>query len=494
MNGGKGHETCEAYLERKEEKRRAAMLVKTAPGWLIRFARRVERHMTASQIMVAGFAVTILSGGVLLSLPLCNADGRWLNYVDALFTSCTAVCVTGLMTVVPSAQFTLFGKVVLLLLIQVGGLGIIVCMMGALLILRRQITVRSRVLIQESFNINTMTGLVALLIYVIRGTFLAESIGAALYAIQFVPEYGLLRGIWYAVFHSVSAFCNAGIDLLGDTSFQAYQTNPLINFTTVFLIIVSGLGFLVWQDLGMMAKRIILGGMTVRRSVQRLRLHTKLAVSVTLILILGGTAGFFCLEYTNPETLGGLSLGQKWMAALFQSVTTRTAGFFTVPQNAFHEQSKLLSCVLMFIGGSPGGTAGGVKTVTVAVLLLTCGSVLAGNEDTECFHRKIPASSVRTGFSVFCAAFLATLTGAGLIMITERVDLMPALYETVSAVATVGLSEGLTPLLSVPGKLIIIFLMYMGRISPVTLVLLFAGRSAGRKNARKLAEERIMVG
>lgn len=485
-------------MERESEsgrgKKWAAMLVRMTPAWLKRFARSVEQHMTASQIMVAGFAIAILLGGVLLALPVCNADGHWLNYVDALFTSCSAVCVTGLVTIVPATQFTLLGKLILLLLIQMGGLGIIVCTMGAFLILRRQITIRSRVLIQENFNLNTMTGLVELLIYVIRGTFLVEGMGALLYALQFVPEYGFFRGLWYAVFHSVSAFCNAGIDILGETSLLAYQKNPLVNLTTVFLIVTSGLGFLVWQDLTRMVKRIVRGEAGLGRSLQKMRLHTKLAVSVTLVLILGGTAAFFCLEYSNPETLGNLSFGQKWLAALFQSVTTRTAGFFTIPQNVFREQSKLVSCVLMFIGGSPGGTAGGIKTVTLAVLLLTCGSVLTGNADTECFHRKIPAANVRTGFSVFTVAFLATLLGTGIIMTTEHTGLMPALYEVTSAVATVGLSEGLTPLLSAAGKLVIILLMYMGRLSPVTLALLFAGKSAGRKNVRKLAEERVMVG
>jgi trk system potassium uptake protein TrkH len=450
--------------------------------------------MTASQIMVVGFALLILVGGILLALPVCNADGQWLNFIDALFTSCTAVCVTGLVTIVPATQFTMLGKVILLVLIQIGGLGIIVCTMSAFLILHRQITVRSRVLIQENFNLNTMTGLVSFLIYVLKGTFLVEGIGAVLYAFQFVPEYGFLRGIWYAVFHAVSAFCNAGIDLLGDSSLQMYQTNPLVNFTTIGLIIVSGLGFLVWRDLTAMAKRVLRREMAVSDSLRKMKLHTKLALSMTLILIVGGTIAFFCLEYTNPDTLGPLSLGQKWMAALFQSVTTRTAGFFMIPQNLFREPSKLISCVLMFIGGSPGGTAGGVKTVTIAVLLLTCGSVLKGNEDTECFRRKIPATSVRTGFSVFTVAFLATLIGTIVLTATEQVPLMTALYEVTSAVATVGLSEGLTPLLSAAGKLVVIVLMYMGRLSPVTLALLFAGKSAGRKNHRKLPEERIMVG
>lgn len=449
--------------------------------------------MSASQIMIVGFAAAILIGGALLSLPICNADGNWLNFVDALFTSCTAVCVTGLVTIVPAAQFTLFGKIILLLLIQFGGLGIIACTMGAFLILNKQITIRSRVVIQEGYNLNTLSGLVKLLIYVLKGTFLVEGIGAAFYAFQFIPEFGFFRGIWYSVFHSISAFCNAGIDILGETSLEIYQTNPLVNITTVLLIIVSGLGFTVWRDLTQALKSIWKKELLVRRAGEKLKLQTKLAVTMTVVLVAGGTVGFFCMEYTNPQTFGGLSFGEKWLAALFQSVTTRTAGFFTIPQNLLREESKMLSCVLMFIGGSPGGTAGGVKTTTIAILLLTCWSVLKGSEDTECFRRKILSSTIRTGFSVFTVAFLAVVVGTTAITALEQTNLIDALYEVTSAVGTVGLTTGLTPGLRQISKLVIIVLMYMGRIGPVTLALVFAGKVGKRKNRRKLPEERVMV-
>ena len=450
--------------------------------------------MTASQIMVVGFAAAILTGGVLLTLPICNADGKWLNFIDALFTSCSAVCVTGLVTIVPAVQFTLVGKVLLLLMIQLGGLGIIACTMAAFLILRKQITIRSRVIIQESFDLNTMSGIVKMLSYVLKGTFLVEGIGAFFYSFQFIPQYGFLRGIWYSVFHAVSAFCNAGIDILGDSSLQVYQTNPLFNLVTMGLIIVSGLGFLVWKDLMQMARRIRTKECSAKRAVEKLRLQTKLAVTMTVLLVVGGAVFIFCMEYSNPDTLGGLSLGEKWMASFFQSVTTRTAGFFTIPQNLFREPSQFFCCLLMFIGGSPGGTAGGIKTTTVAVLLLTCWSVLKGTEDTECFRRKIRAANVRTGFSVFTVAFVAALAGTIVIMSVEGTGLLESLYEVISAIATVGLSTGLTPFLSAAGKLGIIVLMYMGRLSPVTLMLLFAGKVGRNKNGRKLPEERIMVG
>ncbi len=461
---------------------------------LKKIARKIEQHMTASQIMVTGFAAAILFGGFLLALPACNADGKWLNFIDALFTSCTAVCVTGLVTIVPAVQFTLLGKIILLLLIQIGGLGIIACTMGTFLILHRQITIRSRVMIQDSYNLNSLSGLVALMIYVLKGTFIVEGAGAVLYAFQFVPEFGFLRGIWYSVFHSVSAFCNAGIDILGENSLEVYQTNPFINLITVMLIIVSGLGFTVWRDLTLAARRIIKKEFTVRRALEKLKLHTKLAVTVSAVLVIGGTAAVYALEFSNDATLGTLSAGEKWMAALFQSVTTRTAGFFTVPQNLFREETKLLSCVLMFIGGSPGGTAGGVKTTTIAILLLTCWSVLKGSEDTECFRRKILATNIRAGFSVFTVAFLAIIVGTTAIVAVEDAGLIDALYEVTSAVGTVGLTTGLTQTLGNAGKLIIIVLMYMGRIGPATLALLFAGKIGRCKNARKLPEERVMVG
>lgn len=462
--------------------------------WLRCAADRIENRMTASQIMMAGFAAAILFGGFLLSLPICNADGRWLDYLDALFTSCTAVCVTGLVTVVPSVQFSLLGKVVLLFLIQIGGLGIIVCTMGIFLILRKQITIRDRVVIQEGFNLNTMSGLVVMLRYVIRGTFLVEGIGAVFYSFQFVPEFGLLRGIWYSVFHAVSAFCNAGIDILGETSLEVYQKNPLINVTTMLIVVASGIGFIVWKDITLTLQRIIKKEFSPRRAFQKMKLQSKLALGMTFLLLLGGGISVFCMEYTNPETLGSLSLGEKCMAAMFQSVTTRTAGFFTIPQNLLREQTKIVSCILMFIGGSPGGTAGGVKTTTVALLLLTCWSVLKGTEDIECFRRKVLSTTVRTGFAVFTVSFLAVLVGTIAIVSIEQVPMIDALYEVTSAVGTVGLTAGITPGLAPVSKGIIILLMYLGRIGPVTMALLFASKIGRNRNGRKLPEERVMVG
>lgn len=460
----------------------------------MRFLKKIGQHMTASQMMAAGFAAAILIGGILLALPVCNANGKWLAWMDALFTSCSAVCVTGLVTVVPATQFTGLGKLILLILIQLGGFGIIACTMGTFLILKKQITLRNRVIIQQGYDLDTMSGLVTTMRYMISGTFLVEGLGAVGYAFQFIPQFGLARGLWYAVFHSVSCFCNAGIDIIGENSLGDYVRTPLVNLVTVSLIIISGLGFLVWRDVTLVVVRIVRKECSVRRALERMRLHTKLALVMTAMLVVFGTVGVFLMEYTNPETLGALGFGEKWMAALFQSVTTRTAGFFTIPQNLFREQTRMLSCILMFIGGSPGGTAGGVKTTTVAMLLLTCWSVLKGKEDTECFRRKIPSANVRTGFSVFTVSFLAVLTGTLLLLVAEPVSLTEALYEVISAVATVGLTTGITPSLSDAGKLVIIVLMYLGRLSPVTMALMFASKVGRKKSRRKLPDERIMVG
>lgn len=456
--------------------------------------KKRRKRLNATQILVFGFAGIILLGGFLLSLPIANQNGKWLFWIDALFSSCTAVCVTGLMTVVPAAQFTIFGKAVLLLLIQIGALGVIVCTLGVFVLLKKKITVRERLLIREQYDLDTMGGLVRVVRYVIHGTFVAEGIGAALYAFVFVPEYGWIKGICFAVFHAVSAFCNAGIDLLGSTSLAEYAAHPLINFTTMGLIIVSGLGFLVWQDLWKAGKRLVKEKAGLRRSFHKFELHTKLVLVTTAVLLLGGTVIILALEWGNPDTLGSLSPGSRVMAAAFQSVTTRTAGFYTVSQAALRDATKFFCCILMFIGGSPGGTAGGIKTTTVAMLLLTCWSVLKGRRDTECFDRRISSVNVRTGFAVFTVGFLFLLCGTIAVSSLENSPLTDVLYEVTSALATVGLSADLTPGLGDISKCIIIFLMYVGRIGPITLAMFFSAKVGKNTDGRELPERRIFVG
>lgn len=446
------------------------------------------------RVMAAGFLGVILLGAVLLYLPVSNT--RPIAFMDALFTAVTSVCVTGLVTVVPAAQFTLFGKVVLLVLIQIGGLGVIACATLFLFLLNRKITIQERVVLKEAYGAERLGGIVNLVRKVILGTFAVEGIGALMYACQFIPEYGFFRGIGYSVFHAVSAFCNAGIDILGSSSLLNYVANPIINVTTVLLVILSGIGFTVWFDIIGNGRRMVRGEVPRRWWFTRLRLQSKLAVIMTVILIFAGTAFVFLAEYRNPETIGELSLGQKLMASMFQSVTTRTAGFCTVSQAALHTESKLFCAVLMFIGGSPGGTAGGVKTTTFAMLFLACLTFVRGGNDTECMGKRITVANFRTGFAVVMVAFAVFITGTIAILFLEpdSILLENVIYETASAVGTVGLTADLTPRLCRASQVVLMVMMYIGRLGPLTMALMFAGKTHPRDRIRSLPEERIMVG
>lgn len=446
------------------------------------------------QLLTLGFLGVILLGGILLWLPVCNE--KPIAFVDALFTSTTAVCVTGLVTITPAVQFTLAGKIVLLILIQIGGLGVIACATSFFFIMKKKITVRERVVIQETYSAQKLGGVVGMVRRVILGTLLVEGAGAVLYAFQFVPEYGAVKGIWYAVFHSVSAFCNAGIDILGDSSFMKYVSNPLINITTMLLIILSGIGFSVWHDVLTNGRRIYKKEVPKKWWFTRLELHSKIAVITTVVLLVSGTAAVFFMEYDNAGTIGGMSLGDKIMSSMFQSVTTRTAGFATISQGGLQTETKLISSILMFIGGSPGGTAGGVKTTTIAMLVMACVTFVSGGRDTECFGRRIDAANIRTGFFVVMVAFSVFLTGVTAITVIEpeSVPFIGIIYEASSAIGTVGLTADLTPHLSRASQVIIMVMMYVGRLGPLTLALLFGGKIHPRDKVRRLPERRILVG
>ncbi len=446
------------------------------------------------RITAAGFLGVILLGAMLLYLPVSNTQP--IAFIDALFTAVTSVCVTGLVTVVPASQFTLFGKIILLVLIQIGGLGVIACATLFLFLLNRRITIQERVVLKEAYGADRLGGIVKMVKKVILGTFAVEGAGAVMYAFQFIPEYGVIRGIGYSVFHAVSAFCNAGIDILGNNSLADYVTNPIINVTTILLIILSGLGFTVWFDVIGTSRRVIRGEVPTRWWFTRLRLQSKLALLMTGTLLLAGTLFVLFAENGNPETIGGLNPGQKLMASLFQSVTTRTAGFFTVPQRALHAESKLFCAILMFIGGSPGGTAGGVKTTTFVMLFLACLTFVRGGNDTECMGKKITVANFRTGFCVIMVAFAVFITGTIAILIIEpdSILLENVIYETASAVGTVGLTADLTPQLSRISQSVLMVMMYIGRLGPLTLALMFTGKTHPRDRIRSLPEEQIMVG
>ena len=453
--------------------------------------RRVR--LNTMQIVALGFFGVIFLGGVILWLPICNQ--KPIEFIDALFTSVTSVCVTGLVTVIPAEQYTLFGQVVVMILIQIGGLGVIACMALFFLLLGKKISMKGRILIQEAYGLDTLSGLVKFIIRIVRGTFIVEGIGAVLFSFKFVPEFGLAKGIWYGVFHSISGFCNAGIDIIGDSSFMRYVDSPLVSLTTMFLIVMGGLGFPVWHDIFVTAKKGAGEKGARRRIFTRLGLQSKIVLTITAFLIIFGTVGYFLLEFNNPETMKDLSIPEKVLASAFQSVTTRTAGFASVSQSGLTESSRLLGCILMFIGGSPAGTAGGIKTTTAAMLILTVLCVLRNRRDTECFDRKIATESIKSGVTIALITFMVLFAGIMALTVFEPgVDVLDLMYEAASAMGTVGLSADLTPNLTRASHIVLMLMMYIGRIGPLTMALVFAGKSDKSSQFRELPEEKVMLG
>ena len=378
-------------------------------------------------------------------------------------------------------HWSIFGQAVIILLVQIGGLGVITITTGMFFMLRKRITLGNRMLIQESMGLNTMTGLVPLVKKILIGTGIIEGIGAVLYATQYVPEFGIGYGIWAAIFNSISAFCNAGMDIVRDDSLRSYVTNPVMNFTTMGLIILGGLGFVVWKDLWQGFKKIVKDKVPVKRMIQQWRLQTKIVLSITSFLILFGTILIFLFEYHNPATMESLSLPQKIQASLFQSVTTRTAGFETVAQGALTDASSLVSMFLMIIGGSPTGTAGGVKTVTFAILVFCVLSVAKQEESITLFKRRVPQNLLAKALAIIVINLIVLMTSVLLLLVFDHGTFMDSCYECVSALATVGLTKGLTPNLTIAGKVIIIITMYLGRVGPISMAIGFS-----QKNKKKM--------
>lgn len=448
---------------------------------------------STTQMIVFGFLAAILIGTMLLMLPFATKSGETTTLIDAMFTATTSICVTGLVTVNTLSHWTTFGHVVILILIQFGGLGVVTFTTTILLMMRKRITLRERLLIQEAYNLDTLRGLVRLTIKIIKGTFVVEGIGALLYSIEFIPRYGFISGIGRAIFNSVSAFCNAGMDILGDYSLTDYITSPLVNFTTMALIILGGIGFPVWWDVITKIKKSMTEKFKFKSFARSLRLHTKIAIGTTVILLTFGTIAFFIMEYHNKGTIGNLNFGQKIMVSMFQSVTTRTAGFFTIPQENLSSDSAFISIILMFIGGSPSGTAGGIKTVTIAIIFLAAYSIIRGKQDVELCRRKIADFYIKKALAVILVSASVLFVSTILLSVVEGGEFLDILFETTSALATVGLSRNLTPSLSTLGKFIIIVTMYLGRIGPMSMALAFNLRSV-KENSRHLPGENISVG
>lgn len=434
-----------------------------------------------AQILVLGFATVILVGAVLLSLPVASKSGESVGFLNALFTATSAVCVTGLVVVDTYTQYSLFGQILIMFLIQIGGLGFMTMTTLIFLILGKRITLKERLVMREALNQLTLAGVVKLTRYIIFTTLIFEGLGAFFLSLRFVRVYGLYRGIYYGIFHAVSAFNNAGFDLIGNfRSLTPFVEDPLVNIVIMGLIIFGGLGFSVIYDV-----------FTIR-NFHRLSLHSKVVLTMTVFLLVAGFLVIYALEYSNPKTLGSLSPAGKILAAAFQSVTPRTAGFNTISLPDMSLAAKYFTIFLMFIGASPGSTGGGVKTTTFALVLMMIYSVITSKEDVEIYKRRIPMDNVFKASVITVMALLQVLSVSLLLAITEGADFMSILYETVSAFGTVGLSMGITPHLSDAGKVLIILTMFSGRLGPLTIALALASK---KKTAMlKYPEERILVG
>ena len=444
---------------------------------------------STTQIIMLSFLVAILMGSFLLALPISSATGKPIPYIDALFTATTATCVTGLVTVPTVTTWSIFGQIIILILIQVGGLGVITVMSGIMILLHRKIGFADRLLLQDAFNLNTLSGLVRFVKKVIRGTFIIEGIGALLYMTVFIPEFGI-RGIWISIFNSVSAFCNAGIDIIAKNSLCDYATHPLINAVTCLLIILGGIGFIVWWDVISVSKLFKVHRF---KALKHLSLHSKIALSATVFLIAIGAVCIFAFEYNNPLTLKNLSLFDKIQVSVFQSVTTRTAGFMTVPQENLTNASSFVSILLMFIGGSPVGTAGGIKTVTIVILIAAALATVKNNNETSLWQRTISKDAIRKAIAVVFMSSAILFISTVLLSLTCDAAALDILYETVSATATVGLTKNFTPSLNLWGKIIITATMYLGRIGPISLAFAFNFKKVN-DNKIENPNEKISVG
>ena len=447
--------------------------------------RNKKFALSTTQIILLSFLVTILSGSALLALPISSASGEAVPYLDALFTATTSTCVTGLVTLPTVSTWSAFGQIVILLLIQVGGLGIVTIMSGLMILLNRKMGIGDRLLIQDAFNLNTMSGLAKFVKNVLFGTLIIEAVGAVLYMLVFVPEFGA-KGIWISVFNSVSAFCNAGIDIIAENSLCNYATNPLINIVTSVLIILGGLGYIVWWDV----LRVVKSRSAKNKRIFRyLTLHSKIAIAVTSWLILIGAILIFIFEYANPLTIGEMSFFDKIQVSLFQSVTTRTAGFASVPQENLTNASSVVSILLMLIGGSPVGTAGGMKTVTIAVLLCSSFATIRNKNGATMFGRRISEDSVKKAVAVVITFITICAASTILLLATSNSSALDVVYETVSATATVGLSRNLTASLNAFGKIIIIITMYFGRVGPISLAVAFGSKNESQNVISEPTEE-----
>ena len=444
---------------------------------------RRRRVVNSTRVIACSFAGVILMGTLLLMLPISSVSGESCGLMTALFTATSATCVTGLILVDTLTQFTLFGQVVILVLIQLGGLGFMSVIFLLASLVRKRMSLSQRLMMVSAFNLNDMHDVARLVGNAFRLTFVMEGMGAIILTGCFLPRYGL-GAIWKGIFISVSAFCNAGFDLLGPDqagSLSTYADNPVVLLTVAALIICGGLGFFVWEEI------------LHKKTFRRLSLYSKMVLVITAVLIVGGTLFFLAVEYNNPQTLGGMPWWQKGVNALFQSVTLRTAGFLTVNQGNLQQVSQMVCMLLMLVGGSAGSTAGGIKTVTLGVLVLAMRAGLRGRSDVTIRGRTIPTTKVLSAVTLVLVVSMMFLFSSIAISLVDGVSYLAAAYETASALGTVGLTTGITPTLSTFSHVLLVVMMYLGRVGVPSFSVAFLSQG-GRKSRISYPESDVMIG
>lgn len=437
------------------------------------------------QTLILGFLVIIFIGAILLWLPISSQNYTYTNFLDSLFAATSVTCVTGLVTLDTGSHWSYFGKLVILCLIQVGALGFMSFSTLLALILGKKITLKERLVIQQSLNSFNVQGLVKMSKYILLFTFLMEGIGAAILSIQFIPQFGFNKGLFYSIFYSVSAFCNAGIDLIGNgKSLMPYYDNSIVILTISILIIIGSLGFVVWQEIYNIIRF---------KNVRKISLHAKVCITMTMILIIFGTILFFLFEFDNPNTIGNMTIGNKLLSSFFASVVPRSAGFNSISVFDMTEISRFLTIILMFIGGAPGSTAGGIKITTTALIIMTVVSVIKGRSDTEIYNRTIKKESVYKAIVIVVIDVMVVLISSMILAVTESgANLETVIFECVSAFGTVGLTLGLTENLSVVGKVIITIAMFFGRLGSLTMILSMINKKMPK--SIKYPEDKILIG
>ncbi len=453
-------------------------------NYFLRFRRRCS-HISTMQVIALSFLLLILAGSILLTLPAAARTRRPTPFLTTLFTATSATCVTGLSLVDTCAHWSGFGQAVILVLIQTGGLGFMTVMSMVFFAVNHRIGLKERLIMAQSLGVDQLNGVVSLVRGVLKGTFLIEGAGALILTLRFCSITDFGTALWWGVFHSVSAFCNAGFDILGAVdvggSLIPFAGDVVVNVTLMLLITLGGLGFFVWRDV------------IKNRRFSRMSVYTRLVLTISAVLVLGGWAVFAVMEWNNPATLGAMPTGEKLLAALFQSVTTRTAGFYTVPQGALTGASKAVTDALMLIGGSSGSTAGGIKTVTIGVVLLSALATARGQSRVTVFHRSINPQQIGNAVTVVTMVFLLAFAAGIYVSASNGLDFMDCFFETASAIATVGLSTGITAALNVSSKVILIVLMFFGRVGILTISLGFL-LSNQAKERYHCAETKLLIG